>query len=94
MKSKLPKRKGGFFGVLQAFFGGIESQGKGTLHVHMIVFLAGVARDSDIIVKMMVEDNSFKERLIKYFSSVIYCRALDEEHIFVRAPVIIILWKQ
>ncbi len=81
MKSKLPKQKGGFFGVPQAFAGGIESQGKGTLHVHMIVFLAGFPRDSDEMVKMMVEDKSFKEILIKYFSSVVYCSALDEEHI-------------
>ncbi len=87
MKSKLPKQKGGLFGVPQAFVGGIESQGKGTLHVHMIVFLAGFPRDSDEMVKMMVEDKSFKERLIKYFSSVVYCSALD-------AAVIIILWKQ
>ncbi len=44
-----------FFGVPKAFFGGVESQGKGTLHVHMIVFLAGVPRDSDKILEMMVK---------------------------------------
>ncbi len=36
----------GLFGVPQAFVGGIESQGKGTLHVHLVVFLAGFPRDS------------------------------------------------
>ncbi len=81
MKSKLPKETGGLFGVPQAFVGGIESQGKGTLHVHMIVFLEGFPRDSDEMVKMMVEDVSFKDRLLKYFSSVVYCSALDEQHI-------------
>ncbi len=30
---------------------------------------------------MTVEDELFKERLIEYFSSVVYCSALDEEHV-------------
>ncbi len=81
MKSKLPKEKGGLFGVPQAFFGGIESQGKGTLHIHVILFLAEFPRDADEMVKLVVEDESFKDLLIKYFSSVVYCSALDEEHI-------------
>ncbi len=75
MKSKFPK-KGGVFGVPQALVGGIESQGKGTLHVHMILFLAGFPRDSNETVKLIVEDKSFKDRLIIYFSSVLYCSAL------------------
>ncbi len=72
MKSKLPKENGGLFGVPQAFVGGIDSQCRGTLHVHMIVFLAGFSRDSDEMVKMMVEDVSFKDRLLKYFQLWLY----------------------
>ncbi len=45
--------------VPQAFFGDLEIQGKGSLHVHMIVFLAGFHRDSDKIVEMMVKDDTF-----------------------------------
>ncbi len=58
MKSKLPKENGGLFRVPLAFVGGIESQGKGTLHIPMIVFLAGFPRGSDEMVNMMVEDVS------------------------------------
>ncbi len=47
----------------------------------MMVFLAGFPRDSDDMVKMMVEDVSFKDRLLKYINSVVYCSALDEQHI-------------
>ncbi len=36
-----------FFGVPQAYVGGIECQVKGNLHVHVIVFLAEFPRDSD-----------------------------------------------
>ncbi len=67
-----------FFGVPQAFVGSIESQGIGTLHVHMIVFLAGFPRDSDKMLEMMVKDDTFRARLIRFFSSVIFSSALDK----------------
>ncbi len=63
--------------LLEALTASVEE----LLHVHMIVFLAGFSRDSDEMVKMMVEDVSFKDRLLKYFSSVVYCSALDEQYI-------------
>lgn len=43
----------------------------------MIVFLAGFLRDAD---EMMSNDESFKDHLIKYFSCVAYCSALDEKY--------------
>ncbi len=78
MKAKLPKEKRSLFGVPQEYVGGIESQGKGTLHVHMIVFLAGFPRDSEKMVEMMVKDALFKDKFIEFLSSVICCSALDE----------------
>ncbi len=36
---------------------------------------------SNEIVDMMSNDGSFKDLLIKCFSSVVYCSALDEKHI-------------
>ncbi len=59
------------FEVPQVFVGGIESQGKGTLHVYMIVFLAGIPRDSDKMVEMIVKDDSFKDKLIKCFRNTL-----------------------
>ncbi len=50
-----------------------------TLDVNMIAFLAGFLRDSDEMVTIMGKDDSFKEPLIVYFSSVVYCSAVDAE---------------
>ncbi len=65
----------------QAFVKGIKRKGKGTLHVHIIVFFAGFPRDSDANVEMMIENVPFKDYLLKYISCVAYCSALDEHSI-------------
>ncbi len=45
----------------------------------MIVIIAGFPRDSDKMVEMMVKDDTFQARLIRFFSSVIYSSALDKD---------------
>ncbi len=47
----------------------------------MIVFLAGVPRDSEKILEMMVKDDTFRARLIRFFSSVIYSSVLDKDSV-------------
>ncbi len=59
LNTKLPRKKGGLFGVPWAFIGGIESQGKGTLNVHLIVFLAGFPKTSDDILHLMKTSREF-----------------------------------
>ncbi len=51
------------------------------LFAQMILFLAGLPRVSDVMVKMMVADELLKDSLIKYFRYVVYCSALEEKHI-------------
>ncbi len=81
MKTKMPQTNGGLFGASQAFFGGIKSQGKGTLHVLLVVFSAGFPRDSGTIVELIVKDNALRNRLTSFFNSVIYSSASQEEDV-------------
>ncbi len=80
-EDKVDKRKGGLFGVPQAFLRDIVSPGKDTLNAYMTVFLAGFLRDLDKIVKGMFKDVSYKDGLIKCSSTAIYVTELHEEHI-------------
>ncbi len=50
------------FGVPQALFRGIESQGKSTLHVNLVVVFAGFPRNSETIVELVVKGNAFSDR--------------------------------
>ncbi len=51
MKSKLPKQKGGLFGVPRHLLEVLKAKVKELCMFHMIVFLAGFPRDSDEMVK-------------------------------------------
>ncbi len=79
LKTKLPRKQGGLFGVPLAFIGGIESQGKGTLHVHLIVFLAGFPKTSDELLHLMKTDKDFQKRIYSFFDSVSQSSAIDPD---------------
>ena len=64
IETKLPRKQGGLLGVPRAFFGGIESQGKGTLHVHLVVFLAGFPNKVEKVHDKLLADDTFKQRVI------------------------------
>lgn len=69
-KTKHPYRQGGSFGTVKAFFGGIESQTKQTLHIHSIIFLAGLPRTVDEFEKLC-ESVEFREKLSTFVDSII-----------------------
>ncbi|XP_066919049.1 uncharacterized protein [Clytia hemisphaerica] len=60
---------GGVFGHPSAFYGCIEEQGTGTLHIHMLVWLKGFRAISDLEADLKSE--TFKENLIKYLEATI-----------------------
>ncbi len=60
IKLELRKENRGLFRVPQSFIEGIERRGKGTLHIHMIVFLAGFLQDSNEMVKMRLKMSLLK----------------------------------
>ncbi len=79
LTTKLPRKQGALFGVPWAFIDGIESQGKGTLHVHLIVFRAGFPKTSDEILHLMKTSREFQERIYSFFDSVAQSSAIESE---------------
>ena len=59
---------GGIFGNIGAYFGCIEEQGTGTLHIHMLTWLQGFKSKSELELKL--KEDSFRNDLIKYLEDV------------------------
>ena len=77
MEKCKPKKRRGLLGVVKAFVGGIESQGKGTLHAHLIIFIAGFPRDSSAFTQDLRRSPDYRERVMKFLDSVINCNILE-----------------
>ena len=60
---------GGIFGNIGAYFGCIEEQGTGTLHIHMLTWLQGFKSKSELELKL--KEDSFRNDLRKYLEDVI-----------------------
>lgn len=60
---------GGIFGDVDAYFGVVEAQGRGSLHVHFLIWLKNTPQSSDL--KEMFEDQIFRERLKEYIRKVV-----------------------
>jgi len=61
--------EGGIFGHASAYFGCIEEQGTGTLHIHMLVWLMGFKAISDL--ESELKDEMFAQRLVTYLETTI-----------------------
>jgi len=66
--AKRPGRKG-VFGALAGFYGVPETQGRGTLHIHYVVWILG-SGTSDGILHRCKEDEDFKTRFENYCDSI------------------------
>ena len=63
---------GGILGVVKAYYGCVEAQGRGTLHCHMMVWLEGALNPNEIRKKIITEGNTeFRDRLIAYLDDTI-----------------------
>ena len=58
------KVKMGVFGRVQAYFGVVESQNRGSLHLHLLVWLEG-APTSDEMHKLL-QEAEFRARILAY----------------------------
>ena len=67
---------GGIFGQIAGYFGCIEEQGTGTLHIHMLVWLHGFVSRSKLESKF--NDDDFKKNLLNYLESIIKQGYLDD----------------
>jgi hypothetical protein len=60
---------GGVVGPTSAYFGTVESQGRGSLHLHLLVWLNH--NFTPMQLKEKVQDAEFREKLLKYIEDII-----------------------
>ena len=64
--------EGGILGVVKAYYGCVEAQGRGTLHCHMMVWLEGGLNPNEIKQRVVDEnDTDFCKRLLAYLDDTI-----------------------
>ncbi len=63
---------GGFFGPVSAYFGPVETNSRGMLHLYCLVLLKEISSFSDLCKKIAGEDQ-FKTRLLSFLDQVIRC---------------------
>lgn len=64
--------RSGFFGECVAYFGMVESQGRGTLHVHFLFWINGNP-NPQALRDWMHKDNSFHDKMIGWLEDTIQC---------------------
>ena len=60
---------GGVLGPVKAYFGTVESQGRGSLHLHLLIWLDHNMKPADL--KENIQDNNFREKLKAYLEDII-----------------------
>ncbi len=64
------KSGGGVLGNVSAFYGCPEEQGRGALHLHMLVWIEGYTSPTELR-RMMSENTDFKEKVLAHLQAVI-----------------------
>lgn len=66
------KIKEGALGVVKAYYGCVEAQGRGTLHCHMLIWLEGGLNPNEIKAKALDPDKgAFRERMLHFLDDTI-----------------------
>ena len=60
---------GGVLGPIKAYFGTVESQGRGSLHLHLLIWLDHDMKPADL--KDNIQDMNFREKLKAYLEDII-----------------------
>jgi hypothetical protein len=60
---------GGVLGPIKAYFGTVESQGRGSLHLHLLIWLDHDMKPADM--KEKIQDVTFRTKLIAYLEDII-----------------------
>lgn len=61
--------RAGVFGPTSAYYGTVEQQGRMTLHLHILLWIAGAWSPQDIRDKIMSKDSDFIQELVAYLES-------------------------
>ncbi|CAF4441235.1 unnamed protein product, partial [Adineta steineri] len=59
----------GVLGPIKAYFGTVESQGRGSLHLHLLIWLDHDMKPADM--KEQVQNSTFREKLKAYLEDII-----------------------
>ena len=62
---------GGIFGHVNAYYGCVEAQGRGTLHCHMIIWLDGSLNCDEIRERVLANDQEFQQCVINFIDDTI-----------------------
>ncbi|CAF5055178.1 unnamed protein product, partial [Rotaria socialis] len=60
---------GGVLGPVKAYFGTVENQGRGSLHLHLLIWLDHDFKPSDL--KEKIQNVDFREKLKEYLEDII-----------------------
>jgi len=63
------KSKPGVLGLVRSYFGSVESQGRGNLHCHLLIWLANTPDNSEMAD--LLKTSEFRERLREYIRRTI-----------------------
>lgn len=74
------RKEKGVFGVCTAYYGIVETQGKGTLHCHMLVWLKGHFSPKELREKM-VADDGYKSAMFRWLESTIQCQLFGQDEV-------------
>ena len=75
----------GLFGKCNAYYGTVETQGRGTLHCHMLVWLDGHLPPQKLRDRL-ASDEVFRSSMFKWLESVIRCEFPGTDSVVVEEP--------
>lgn len=62
-------RREGIFGYVKGYIGTVEAQGRGTLHLHMLIWLEGAPSSGDM--QSLLGGEEFRDRVARFIKSVV-----------------------
>jgi len=71
-------RKEGIFGKIQSYVGTVEAQGRGTLHLHMLLWLEDAPSATEM--KAALKSETFRDKLVGYIKGSIRASIGDMSH--------------
>jgi hypothetical protein len=66
------KAQGGLFGICEAYYGTVETQGRGTLHCHMLIWILGNP-SPQVLRDRMATSPVFSSKMIAWIESIVSC---------------------
>ncbi|KAK0435104.1 uncharacterized protein EV420DRAFT_1623662 [Desarmillaria tabescens] len=79
--------EGGALGVVRAYYGCVEAQGRGTLHCHMLVWVEGGLNPDEIKARLMKDGEAdFRRKLVEFLDDTISTCMPDAPPVRVKVP--------